>query len=103
MDRGLQLRRTLKPSVKRATFLAAYEACGNILRASKAAGWRRSAHYEALKDSPEYRCQFEAATERAIALSKSVGMSDEAFVRAMAHALRLEARRLLKGLKKRDC
>ncbi len=88
-----------KPSTKKAAFLAAYEACGNVSQACKAARFGRSLHYRMLERSEAYRREFEAATARAVAVSQGVAQSDEAFIRAMARALRLEARRLLKALK----
>jgi hypothetical protein len=54
-----------RPSVKCATFLAAYERTGNISTASRLANVARSRHYEWMNE-PEYAAAFGEAREEAI-------------------------------------
>lgn len=53
-----------KKAVQQEQFLAAYSACGNILRAARLCGIDRTSHYRWMTE-PEYRSRFEDATENA--------------------------------------
>lgn len=50
---------------KKRAFLAAFSECGNITRAAELAEISRQAHYEWLKDDPDYPALFAAADEQA--------------------------------------
>jgi len=53
---------------KKAAFLAAYEVCGTIRGAIRAAQISPTSHYTWLKEDPEYAALFEEAKEAAIAM-----------------------------------
>ena len=51
---------------KQAAFLAAFAACGTVRRACEAAGISTALHYNWLDRDPDYRPQFEEATQKSI-------------------------------------
>lgn len=51
--------------VKKNAFLSAYSQCGNITQAAEAAGINRKAHYNWMRDCPEYPAFFQQAHEAA--------------------------------------
>ena len=67
---------------KKRAFLAAFESCGSVSRACKAAEINRSTHYEWLESDPEYVQAFDEAKENcgeeleAVARERAVKGSD---------------------------
>jgi molybdenum-dependent DNA-binding transcriptional regulator ModE len=51
---------------KKAAFLAAFAITGNISTASRAAGISRDAHYDWIRNDPDYKKRFDAAQEEAV-------------------------------------